>query len=961
MDSGHSSYGARNLVSSNAAMDDINTFPSSMSAAAVAPVGALALQQQQFVHPSQHAINNANRKPAMTREQLKYCGAIIKELKKNRDAPAFLVPVDPVLLNIPDYPQVVKNPMDLSTVERKLNNVEYETVDDFVNDISLIFSNCYLYNGRELPVSICAANLETAFNRLLRRMPKEQIAKPAPDAAVVKESPKKSTGSKSTGSKTTGAKTTGSKSTGSKPKKEEKKEVKLLPVQLVTPAETASALPIHIQHDDETSEERRPKRDVHAPSKEIPTGVASKRKPSLRWKNDAQLRYCHSILRDFAKKSNAEFMFPFMEPVDWVKFNIPDYPKIIKKPMDVSTIRKKLEADEYDDAGEFEADVRLVLSNCFKFNPAGTPVHEMGRRMEKLFNSKWANRPAPPTPPPVEEVTVDSEDDSEDVDSSDDKIAEMERHLKSLSEKLETMKEAKLKGKGEKKAEPKGVQEKPAKTSTAFKTPKSPVRAPEKKTKRSRAVLTSSDEEEDEVPTITFKQKKELSEKINNLDAQRLGTVVQIIHSTMPHLRDSGEQGEIELDMDSLDPKTIYKLYQYVKGNSTERKTKKSKTSYSAEGASKKNKKQDRPPQKVDRYHEVKAIEESDDYASLDSVSSGSSSESSDESSASRRRKNVGSLPKTSRSPSVVRERARSTSVSSSIPSIKPRKRSITEAIPPTADVEPVPQPKARKQEKSWHEQPQPPASRATMSFEVAPLDLAEIEASAAKATNTSQTNQQKKSDETTQLENLEHWAAFTAGVQPVKASNPQTSSDATSKKVDPVWEQFQKDMKARQEKEKQLRDEQLRKEQEVKEENERRRQEIARREELEKERKKEIAREAYLREQKRADEIREKRDKARERNRAIAEATCPWYEQMISMRNFEVDLRSFYRDEMRRHEEKMRRCRELYDSFPLPMPLSMATEYDGLKPHRTYPDRSPPYMPDPLYSPPHAIHAPHY
>lgn len=109
----------------------------------------------------------------MTREQLKYCGATIKELKKNRDAPAFLVPVDPVLLNIPDYPQVVKNPMDLSTVERKLNNVEYETVDDFVSDISLIFSNCYLYNGRELPVSICAANLETAFNRLLRRMPKE--------------------------------------------------------------------------------------------------------------------------------------------------------------------------------------------------------------------------------------------------------------------------------------------------------------------------------------------------------------------------------------------------------------------------------------------------------------------------------------------------------------------------------------------------------------------------------------------------------------------------------------------------------------------------------------------------------------------------------------------------------------------------------------------------------------------
>lgn len=163
------------------------------------------------------------------------------------------------------------------------------------------------------------------------------------------------------------------------------------------------------------SEERRPKRDIHAPSKEIPTAIAVKKKGSAKWKSDAQLRYCHSILREFAKKANAEFMFPFMEPVDWVKLNIPDYPKLIKNPMDLSTVRQKLEDDEYDNAAMFEADVRLVMWNCFKFNPAGTPVHLMGRRMEKLFNDKWAERPPPPTPPVVEEPAVESE---EEVDSS---------------------------------------------------------------------------------------------------------------------------------------------------------------------------------------------------------------------------------------------------------------------------------------------------------------------------------------------------------------------------------------------------------------------------------------------------------------------------------------------------------------------------------------------------------------
>lgn len=82
-------------------------------------------------------------------------------------------PVDPVALKIPDYPTVVKNPMDLSTVERKLNNLEYDTVDDFVQDVNLIFANCYLYNGRESPIAIFASNLESAFTSSLRYMPKE--------------------------------------------------------------------------------------------------------------------------------------------------------------------------------------------------------------------------------------------------------------------------------------------------------------------------------------------------------------------------------------------------------------------------------------------------------------------------------------------------------------------------------------------------------------------------------------------------------------------------------------------------------------------------------------------------------------------------------------------------------------------------------------------------------------------
>jgi bromodomain-containing factor 1 len=231
-----------------------------------------------------------------------------------------------------------------------------------------------------------------------------QNAKPVTESnTVVKESPKKPSAPKHKKEPV---------------KKEEKKEQKLIPVQLVTPGSTANTVPMHMEQPRSNSEDRRPKRDIHAPSKEIQTGSSAKRKV-FKWKTDRQFRHCHSILRELFKKSNAEFMFPFMEPVDIVKLKIPDYPKIVKRPMDVGTIRTKLESDEYENVSHFEADKRLVLRNCYKFNSPDNPVHQMGKRFEALFNEKWTELPPPPTPPPVEEVAIDSDsDDSDDLEYS---------------------------------------------------------------------------------------------------------------------------------------------------------------------------------------------------------------------------------------------------------------------------------------------------------------------------------------------------------------------------------------------------------------------------------------------------------------------------------------------------------------------------------------------------------------
>lgn len=83
----------------------------------------------------------------------------------------FLEAVDPVKLNIPDYPDIIKNPMDLGTIESKLHNDQYDSIDAFASDIKLMFDNCYLYNGPQDPVSALGRSLQKVFDRGMKKKP----------------------------------------------------------------------------------------------------------------------------------------------------------------------------------------------------------------------------------------------------------------------------------------------------------------------------------------------------------------------------------------------------------------------------------------------------------------------------------------------------------------------------------------------------------------------------------------------------------------------------------------------------------------------------------------------------------------------------------------------------------------------------------------------------------------------
>ncbi|KAH9251081.1 hypothetical protein BASA81_011156 [Batrachochytrium salamandrivorans] len=79
----------------------------------------------------------------------------------------------------------------------------------------------------------------------------------------------------------------------------------------------------------------------------------------------------------------------FNEPVDPIALNIPDYFNVVKRPMDLGTIRRRLDNCRYHRPADFEADVRLVFDNAMRFNPAENFVHYHAQQLKNLAEQEF--------------------------------------------------------------------------------------------------------------------------------------------------------------------------------------------------------------------------------------------------------------------------------------------------------------------------------------------------------------------------------------------------------------------------------------------------------------------------------------------------------------------------------------------------------------------------------------------
>lgn len=131
-----------------------------------------------------------------------------------------------------------------------------------------------------------------------------------------------------------------------------------------------------------SSEETPKKRTIKPPTRDLPDeSAAQNARAKFKGPMPEGLRHCNLILRELLSPKHSGYAWPFYHPVDVKALNLHDYYDIIKQPMDLGTIKNKMEERQYKNAHEFAADVRIMFTNCYRYN---SPEHDVVKMAKQL-------------------------------------------------------------------------------------------------------------------------------------------------------------------------------------------------------------------------------------------------------------------------------------------------------------------------------------------------------------------------------------------------------------------------------------------------------------------------------------------------------------------------------------------------------------------------------------------------
>ena len=303
------------------------------------------------------------------------------------------------------------------------------------------------------------------------------------------------------------------------------------------------------------------------------------------------IKRCREVL-NLTKKN--KFHWIFSVPVDAVRLGIPDYYNIVKNPMDLGTVKKKLDDKKYTNPLAFRDDMRLIWDNCALYNEPTTDAGHMGEVMRGEFETAWLNSGLELYATEEQEIRAQEEIDirntpAEPLRQEDVMVEEVNQQLEKMRRELEDLKRQKREAMykddedlfedDEPVPRPKSrsrsvAQKRRAQDSDEdfdfddARMDEDTYREFKEERKARSEIKRSARAEVQPTPNreMSFDEKHELTMLLQDLPDDKQGRVVQIVSERKKGLGQGDEDDEIEINIEELDSETLWKLDKYVRG-----------------------------------------------------------------------------------------------------------------------------------------------------------------------------------------------------------------------------------------------------------------------------------------------------------------------------------------------------------------------------------------------------------
>jgi len=268
---------------------------------------------------------------------------------------------------------------------------------------------------------------------------------------------------------------------------------------------------------------------------------------------------CKDVVKDIAKQPSAIY---FTDAVDYVKLGIPDYPTIIKEPMDFGTIRVNLDKNFYKAHENFADHMRLVFKNAIAYNVRrDNPVHIAARELADMFEDRYrtmvSQLGANAYTSELEAPALTRQPSSTGGRKSSGGKGGRGRASQGAASGPRAMDVAPPPALDGSMQQMMLMHQKMLDMEQELNSLRTAVRQTE--------IRTSLDQQRvaAQIP-LSYDEKKALIENIQRLDGDQIAAVVDIIQSAMPSTDCGGEGDEVEIPMDELDTFTLRQLQDYV-------------------------------------------------------------------------------------------------------------------------------------------------------------------------------------------------------------------------------------------------------------------------------------------------------------------------------------------------------------------------------------------------------------